>query len=205
MTCARVRRRGGARLPGRQPRRRLWLGPARLRRQRDGAPVVSPARAVQPGRGPRPKLLLCVQADPVGPLRSRERESPGLQVPPESSCTRAGPCSGSQVRPTPLPRRLCAAGAPQHLVSSVRERHSSPTVKPGGSKRCCAVAAGILVQEILKPDVFWYNAGLPENLPGINFGGPDGKVRRRSRAPVDNSFCPHSRQLADRLQSLVSV
>ena len=24
--------------------------------------------------------------------------------------------------------------------------------------------------------VFFYNAGLPENLPNINFGGPDGKV-----------------------------
>jgi len=49
-------------------------------------------------------------------------------------------------------------------------------VKSGGSKCCYVVVAGILVQEILKPDVFWYNAGLPENLPGINFGGPDGKV-----------------------------
>ena len=36
--------------------------------------------------------------------------------------------------------------------------------------------AGILVQEIVKPGVFFYNAGLPENLPNINFGGPDGKV-----------------------------
>lgn len=36
--------------------------------------------------------------------------------------------------------------------------------------------AGILAQEILKPGVFFYNAGLPENLPGINFGGPDGGV-----------------------------
>jgi hypothetical protein len=35
--------------------------------------------------------------------------------------------------------------------------------------------AGVLAQEILKPDVFWYEAGLPENLPGpfkgINMGG----------------------------------
>ena len=37
--------------------------------------------------------------------------------------------------------------------------------------------AGILAQEIVKPGVFFYNAGLPENLPSINFGGPDGKVR----------------------------
>ena len=37
--------------------------------------------------------------------------------------------------------------------------------------------AGILAQEIVKPGVFFYNAGLPENLPNINFGGPDGKVR----------------------------
>ena len=36
--------------------------------------------------------------------------------------------------------------------------------------------AGILAQEIVKPGVFFYNAGLPENLPNINFGGPDGKV-----------------------------
>lgn len=36
--------------------------------------------------------------------------------------------------------------------------------------------AGILAQEIVKPGVFFYNAGLPENLPGINFGGPEGKV-----------------------------
>eukprot|EP00879_Flechtneria_rotunda_P001857 GHRR01002027.1.p1 GENE.GHRR01002027.1~~GHRR01002027.1.p1 ORF type:complete len:258 (+),score=71.36 GHRR01002027.1:66-839(+) len=35
--------------------------------------------------------------------------------------------------------------------------------------------AGVLGQEILRPDVFWYEAGLPENLPGpfknINMGG----------------------------------
>lgn len=37
--------------------------------------------------------------------------------------------------------------------------------------------AGILVQEIVKPGVFWYYAGLPENLPKINFGGPTGEVR----------------------------
>jgi hypothetical protein len=37
--------------------------------------------------------------------------------------------------------------------------------------------AGILVQEIVKPDIFWYYAGLPENLPKINFGGPTGEVR----------------------------
>ena len=36
--------------------------------------------------------------------------------------------------------------------------------------------AGILAQEIVKPNVFFYSAGLPENLPNINFGGPDGKV-----------------------------
>lgn len=34
---------------------------------------------------------------------------------------------------------------------------------------------GVLGQEILRPDVFWYEAGLPENLPGpfknINMGG----------------------------------
>ncbi|KAK9908712.1 hypothetical protein WJX75_001853 [Coccomyxa subellipsoidea] len=36
--------------------------------------------------------------------------------------------------------------------------------------------AGILAQEIVKPGVFFYNAGLPENLPSINFGGPEGKV-----------------------------
>jgi light-harvesting complex I chlorophyll a/b binding protein 4 len=36
--------------------------------------------------------------------------------------------------------------------------------------------AGILAQEILRPDVFFYYAGLPENLPAINFGGPEGKV-----------------------------
>ena len=39
------------------------------------------------------------------------------------------------------------------------------------------------MQEILRPDVFWYNAGLPENLPGINFGGPDGKVCKHSSLP----------------------
>ena len=37
--------------------------------------------------------------------------------------------------------------------------------------------AGILVQEIVKPDVFFYSAGVPENLPNINFGGPTGGVR----------------------------
>ncbi len=37
--------------------------------------------------------------------------------------------------------------------------------------------AGILAQEIVKPNVFFYNAGLPENLPNINFGGPDGQAR----------------------------
>ena len=35
--------------------------------------------------------------------------------------------------------------------------------------------AGIIGQEVLNPDVFWYNAGLPENLPApftnINLGG----------------------------------
>jgi light-harvesting complex I chlorophyll a/b binding protein 4 len=35
--------------------------------------------------------------------------------------------------------------------------------------------AGVLGQEILRPDVFWYEAGLPENLPepfkNINMGG----------------------------------
>ena len=36
--------------------------------------------------------------------------------------------------------------------------------------------AGILGQEILKPGVFWYNAGLPENIPDLYFGGPSGKV-----------------------------
>lgn len=35
--------------------------------------------------------------------------------------------------------------------------------------------AGILGQEILKPDVFFYNAGLPENIPDLYFGGPSGK------------------------------
>ena len=42
------------------------------------------------------------------------------------------------------------------------------------------------MQEILKPDVFWYNAGLPENLPGINFGGPDGKVCKRKLSVWDD-------------------
>lgn len=41
--------------------------------------------------------------------------------------------------------------------------------------------AGILAQEIVKPNVFFYSAGLPENLPNINFGGPDGKVRLRAQ------------------------
>jgi light-harvesting complex I chlorophyll a/b binding protein 4 len=35
--------------------------------------------------------------------------------------------------------------------------------------------AGILVQEIVRPEVFWYESGLPQNLPGpfknINMGG----------------------------------
>lgn len=35
--------------------------------------------------------------------------------------------------------------------------------------------AGILVQELVKPSVFWYEAGLPQNLPepfkDINMGG----------------------------------
>lgn len=35
--------------------------------------------------------------------------------------------------------------------------------------------AGVLVQEIVKPDIFFYEAGLPQNLPGpfqnINMGG----------------------------------
>jgi hypothetical protein len=30
--------------------------------------------------------------------------------------------------------------------------------------------AGILGQEFLKPGVFWYNAGLPENIPDLYFG-----------------------------------
>jgi len=80
--------------------------------------------------------------------------------------------------------------------STARERKSLVRAK------CCAVAAGILVQEILKPDVFWYNAGLPENLPGINFGGPDGKVsasRTPLHAPADNSNIPRLTHLADRL------
>ena len=37
--------------------------------------------------------------------------------------------------------------------------------------------AGILVQEVTRPDVFFYSAGVPENLPNINFGGPTGAVR----------------------------
>ena len=37
--------------------------------------------------------------------------------------------------------------------------------------------AGILVQEITRPDVFFYNAGVPENLPNLYFGGPTGAVR----------------------------
>ncbi len=36
-------------------------------------------------------------------------------------------------------------------------------------------AAGVLVQEIVKPDVYFYEAGLPQNLPepftNINMGG----------------------------------
>lgn len=44
--------------------------------------------------------------------------------------------------------------------------------------------AGILAQEILKPGVFWYNAGLPENLPDLYFGGPDGKVGFSGTLPV---------------------
>ena len=35
--------------------------------------------------------------------------------------------------------------------------------------------AGILVQEIVRPEVFWYESGLPQNLPepfkNINMGG----------------------------------
>jgi hypothetical protein len=35
--------------------------------------------------------------------------------------------------------------------------------------------AGVLGQEILRPDVFWYEAGEPQNLPGpfqnVNMGG----------------------------------
>jgi hypothetical protein len=35
--------------------------------------------------------------------------------------------------------------------------------------------AGVLVQEVVKPDVYFYEAGLPQNLPGpfkdINMGG----------------------------------
>lgn len=38
--------------------------------------------------------------------------------------------------------------------------------------------AGILVQEIVHPEIFWYNSGLPENVPGnplignpVNMGG----------------------------------
>lgn len=37
--------------------------------------------------------------------------------------------------------------------------------------------AGILGQEVWKPSVFWYNAGLPENIPDLYFGGPSGKVK----------------------------
>jgi len=37
--------------------------------------------------------------------------------------------------------------------------------------------AGILVQEIVKPDVFFYNAALPENIPkSLFFGGSTGKL-----------------------------
>ena len=36
--------------------------------------------------------------------------------------------------------------------------------------------SGILAQEILNPGVFWYNAALPENLPNLYFGGPEGNV-----------------------------
>ena len=43
-------------------------------------------------------------------------------------------------------------------------------------RRAVLGVAGILAQEILKPDVFFYNAGLPENIPNLYFGGPDGKV-----------------------------
>ena len=39
-------------------------------------------------------------------------------------------------------------------------------------------AAGVLVQEVVRPDIFWYNAGLPENVPNLYFGGPTGKVGR---------------------------
>ena len=41
--------------------------------------------------------------------------------------------------------------------------------------------AGILVAEIVRPNVFFYNAGLPENLSGINFGGPNGDVSMSSQ------------------------
>ena len=57
--------------------------------------------------------------------------------------------------------------------------------------------AGILVQEILRPDVFWYNAGLPENLPGINFGGPDGKVCIQC---ILNGKCQRAGEEADDLE-----
>ena len=49
--------------------------------------------------------------------------------------------------------------------------------------------AGILAQEIVKPGVFFYNAGLPENLPNINFGGPDGKVMLSARATSQMLSC----------------
>jgi light-harvesting complex I chlorophyll a/b binding protein 4 len=31
--------------------------------------------------------------------------------------------------------------------------------------------AGILAQELVKPNVWWYDAGMPQNLPDIEFGG----------------------------------
>lgn len=42
--------------------------------------------------------------------------------------------------------------------------------------RAVLAVFGILGQEVWKPGVFWYNAGLPENIPDLYFGGPSGKV-----------------------------
>lgn len=53
--------------------------------------------------------------------------------------------------------------------------------------------AGILAQEILKPDVFFYNAGLPENIPDLYFGGPSGKVIA-PRTPCTSMEHTHSEQ-----------
>merc|ERR1712014_528158 len=36
--------------------------------------------------------------------------------------------------------------------------------------------AGILVQEVVRPDLFWYEAGLPENIPGNIIIGETGNV-----------------------------